>query len=145
ANVISGNVQVGVYITSRDFAGRSYTAPVNNAVSGNTIQNDGVYGVLFYDAPNNRVRPFTGVYRQLTGNRFGGEKVKFRNFLSGFDIRTRFLKNGTKPKSRSHVHHAKTHVAHSQVRHSGSVSARPRVPALFETAVPQGRAHPKPT
>jgi parallel beta-helix repeat protein len=141
ANTISGNVEVGVYITSRDFGGRGFSVPLNNVVSGNTIQNDGIYGVLFFDAPNNTVRPFTSQNRHLVQNKFGRNKINFRNFLSGFDIRTR-LNKGSKP--RGNDRHAAAHAAHPKVVQSSHVPVRPRVPALFHSAGPQGQwqVHP---
>jgi len=141
ANTISGNVQVGVYITSRDFAGLSYPTPVNNVVSGNTIQHDGVYGVLLYDAPNNAIRPFTSQNRNLIKNKFKGNKINFRNYLVGFDIRTKLQNMGTKAKARGQEHPAIAQVAHPQLARKGSVPVRPRVPALFETTLPTRRAH----
>jgi parallel beta-helix repeat protein len=87
-NTISGNVQVGVYITRRDFQGKVYSIPVNNAVSDNTIQSNGIYGVLFYDAPNNKDRPFTGASPKLFKNRSGGNQIAFRNYQASFDAGT---------------------------------------------------------
>ena len=87
-NTISGNVQVGVYITSRDFNGMVYSVPINNSVSGNTIRSDGIYGVLLYNAPNNPVRPFTSSSRFLVKNKFGGQEISFRNYQAGFDAGT---------------------------------------------------------
>jgi len=139
--VISGNIQVGVYITNRDFAGRVYPSAVNNVVSGNTIQRDGLYGVLLYNAPTNAIRPFTSQSRNLFKNRFGGNKINFRNFLSGFDIRTRLTRKGSTGKSRAQVHHAGAHLAHAQARLMGSIPVRPRVPALFSTTLPPRQAH----
>ncbi len=132
ANTIGGNVQVGVYITSRDFAGLNYPTAVNNVVSGNTIQRDGIYGVLFYDAPNNTIKPFTSQNRKLIKNKFSGNSINFRNFLMGFDIHTHLLTNGSKPKAPPQVHHATERVAHPQAAHKAAVAARPRVPLLFE-------------
>jgi hypothetical protein len=107
-NTIVGNVQVGVYITSRDFNGVRYALPTVNAVSGNTIRSNGVYGVLLYNAPNNLVRPYTTPGRSLVANRFGGQKVSFRNFQSGFDVNTGLLKRLQKGKHRARA----THVVH---------------------------------
>jgi len=141
ANVINGNIQVGVYITSRDFAGLTYPTPVNNAVSGNTIQNDGIYGVLLYDAPNNAIRPFTSQNRNLINNKFGGDKINFRNYRSGFDIPTRLQTTGPKAKSTKPAHHATAQVAHPKVVQKSSVRVRPRVPALFEKTLPPRQKH----
>jgi hypothetical protein len=142
ANIISGNIEVGVYITSRDFGGRGFPIPLNNVMSGNTIQNDGIYGVLFFDAPNNTVRPFTSQNRHLIQNKFGRNKINFRNFLSGFDIRTRLNKGS---KTRGRVQHATAHAAHPKVVQSSPVPIRPRVPALFHAAGPQGQSQVQPT
>ena len=48
-NTISGNIQVGVYITSRDFHGVVYPVEWQRGF-GNIIRSDGIYGVLLYDA-----------------------------------------------------------------------------------------------
>ena len=107
-NTISGNVQVGVYITSRDFEGKVYSVPINNSVSGNTIRSDGIYGVLLYNAPNNPVRPFTSPSRFLVKNKFGGQKTSFRNYQAAFDAGTSLPTKKVKAK-----HHAKVvHVVH---------------------------------
>ncbi len=104
ANNITGNVQVGVYISSRDAGGNSYPRPVNNMVSGNTIQRDGLYGILLYVAPNNAVRPFTSQSRKLVKNTFGGNLINFRNFLRGFDISTQLLTTKSSAKSKHQIH-----------------------------------------
>jgi parallel beta-helix repeat protein len=131
-NSISGNVQVGVYISSRDFRGGSYPRPVNNVVSGNTIQHDGLYGILLYSAPNNRVRPFTSQSPQLARNTFGGNTFNFRNFLVGFDIRTQLLKKTSSVKATHHLRRAPAKPAHVKAVHKSSLAVRPRVPRLFE-------------
>jgi hypothetical protein len=143
-NTISGNVQVGAYITSRDFEGKVYTVPINDSVSGNIIRSNGIYGVLLYDAPNNPVRPFTSPSRFLAKNTFGGQKTSFRNYQAAFDagtsLRTRELKSKHPAKAAHVVHPAK--VEHGEVRanstHHASPAqvvhrARPRIPALFES------------
>src|SRR5262249_22087410 len=118
-NTISGNIQVGVYITRRDFEGNVYPVPTGNVVSGNTLQSDGLYGVLLFNAPRNLVRPFTASSPFLVPNRIGGGMIGFRNFLSAFDAGISL------PTRRLRVaRHGKA--AHALLR------ARPRVPALFE-------------
>ncbi len=82
-NTISGNVQVGVYITSHDFQGNVYTVPINNSVSANIIRSDGTYGVLFYNAPGNLAPPYIGTSQFLATNQFGAQKVNFRNYQTG--------------------------------------------------------------
>jgi hypothetical protein len=144
-NLIKGNVEVGVYITSRDFAGNSFSAPVNNAVSGNIIQKDGFYGILLFDAPNNAARPFTSSSRRLMPNRFRGNKINFRNFLSGFDIKTRLVGRGSPSRPARHAaHQAASHPAHARVVHRHPVAARPAVPALLHASAPQGQAQALP-
>jgi Right handed beta helix region len=143
-NAVSGNVQVGVYISRRDFMGNAYSVPVNNAVSGNTVRSDGIYGILLYDAPNNPVRPFTSLNRKLATNKFGGQEIDFRDYQAGFDAGTSLPPKGSTVKHRTkavHVVHrpaakhveatatSKQHVSESRVLHR----ARPRVPALFES------------
>ncbi len=114
-NSISGNLQVGVYIASRDFQGRVYSIPVNNVVSDNTIQSDGTYGVLLYDAPKNSDRPFTGLSRFLFKNRSGGDKIAFRNYQAGFDAGTSLPTGSSRPTptagSRSRSVPVRHHVA----------------------------------
>ncbi len=138
---ISGNIQVGVYISSRDFSGVSYPTPVNNAVSGNAVQKDGLYGVLLYDAPNNPVRPFTSLGRQLFKNTFGGDQTNFRDFLSGFDIHVRAPKTPPKTKATGHVHKTLAQVRNAMLAQKSPIKARPRVPALFERTLPPRHAH----
>ena len=157
-NTISGNLQVGVYVTSRDFNGMLFSVPTGNTVSGNVIQHRRLYGVLLYDAPNNAVRPFTSPSRFLSKNTFGGETTSFRNFQAGFDAGTSLP---TSPAGRSGgaahrkavahrgraavhhgkaaVHHGKPAIEHAQaaaVHHPAmtapALARRPRVPALFE-------------
>ena len=141
-NTISGNVQVGVYIISRDFKGNRYSVPTGNVVSGNTLRSNGIYDVLLYNAPNNLVRPFNTSSRFLITNRFGGTAFGFRNYQAAFDGGTSLLTSGKKPHldaraglvehrpqaRHGSVAHAKPHAgaAHALLR------ARPRVPALFE-------------
>jgi len=145
ANTISGNVEVGVYVTSRDFGNRSYPVPVNNVISGNTIQSDSLYGVLFYDAPNNTIRPFTSQNRKLVGNTLGHNQSNFLNFLSGSTISTPVPTSTSRPKSRGHTRKATTPGAHPKVIPSSPFRVRPRVPALFPAAGSQGRPHTHPT
>src|SRR5204862_3345692 len=123
----------------RDFFRKTFAAPVNTVVSANTIQDDGFYGILLYNAPNNVARPFTSQNRNLVKNTFGHNKINFRNFLSGFDIRTR-LNTGSKSKSRGQVQHATAHVVHTHGVPKTSVPVRPRVPTLFDKSGPSARS-----
>jgi hypothetical protein len=126
ANAISGNVQVGVYITSRDYNGLTYTVPVGNAVSGNTIRSNGVYGVLLYDSPNNSVPPFDNHNSALVSNKYRANPTSFRNFQGAFQGASPLTTHSSKPKRR-----AKTAERHSPIiKHP--ISVRPRIPALFE-------------
>ena len=97
-NTISGNVQVGAYITSRDFYGTVFADPINNSVSGNIIRSDGLYGVLFYDAPDNQVRPFTSASQFLVSNQLGAQDVNFRNFQTGAVAGASSSSQGSKTK-----------------------------------------------
>ena len=54
-NQIVGNIETGVYLADRDFAGIVYAAPVGNKVQNNSIRSNKIYGVLRYNAPNNPV------------------------------------------------------------------------------------------
>ena len=63
-NVISSNLDVGLYITSRDFNGKLYAPPVNTKIVGDKINQNGIYGLLFYDAPNNS----SGQGTEVSGN-----------------------------------------------------------------------------
>ncbi len=107
ANAISGNVQVGVYITSRDYNGLTYTVPVGNAVSGNTVRSNGDYGVLLYDAPNNPVPPFDNHNKALVGNKYKANRTNFRNFQGAFDRGTSVPTRSSRPTK-----HAKAIQAH---------------------------------
>jgi hypothetical protein len=141
---VSGNVEVGVYISKLDFQGNVYSVPTGDVVSGNTIQADGIYGVLLYDSPNNPVRPFTSLNRMFATNRFGSVDIDFRNYQAGFDGGTSLPVKGPKPKhpakSAKVVHRPKPHDVHPAASSKTHVSvsralhrARPRVPALFES------------
>jgi hypothetical protein len=138
-NSINGNLQVGVYISSRDFAGQVFPTPVNNVVSRNRIQHDGLYGVLLFDAPNNPVRPFTSTSRQLIKNTLSGNRINFRDFLSNFDIRTKIKL--LKHKAKGPVHQTAAHVSHPNATHKSPIKARPRVAALFEKSQPPRPTH----
>src|SRR5262249_47991150 len=95
------------------------------------------------DAPNNRIRPFTSTSRQLRQNKFGGNQINFRNFLSNFDIKTTF-QNKARGKGRGKAQ-VTTHSAQSQLVRKTPVSVRPRVPALFHAAGSHGQAHAEAT
>src|SRR5262249_35161714 len=88
ANTINGNVEVGVYVTNRDFDGRVFSTPVGNVVSGNQVRDDGLFGILLFNAPNNSIRPFTSQSRALIRNTIRGNRVPFRNFVGAFDSST---------------------------------------------------------
>ena len=118
----------------------------NNAVSGNTIRSDGIYGVLLYDAPNNPVRPFTSLSRMLVTNRFGGQEINFRNYQAGFDAGTSLPTKGTSPSiTPRSVHGRASAEGGCMSEPTASLEtardrvadvlhrARPRVPALFES------------
>ena len=139
----SGHVQVGVYITSRDFQGDRYPAPTSDAISGNAMSASGIYGVSLYDAPDNPVRPFTSASHVLVQNRFRGRKVNFRDYAPAFDAGTWLPTKGSTTKHRSKVvrgvlgqeaYHgdavtrSKPHVTAALVL----LRARPRVPAIWK-------------
>ncbi len=124
-NNISGNAQVGVYITSRDYSNLLYPVPAGNVVSGNAIVRDGIYGVLFYNAPNNTTPRFTGRGPTLRPNRFAGSPTPFRNYISSFDGGATLPSPGRRS--------AHTRGAHArQVSHAVIDTRKPRVPTLFE-------------
>ena len=143
ANDVSGNIEVGLYLSSRDFGGRRFPVPVNNVVSGNTIQDDRLYGVLFYDAPNNTIRPFTSQNGHLIGNTFGRNQINFRNFFAGFDVLT-LMQQARRATPRGQVRHATAHAAHPKVVHSRPIPVRPRVPTLFKPAGSPGQPNAQP-
>ncbi len=138
-NTISGNVQVGVYITSRDFQGNGYTAPIDNAVSGNTIREDGDYGVLLYDAPKNAVPPYTGRAPSLKVNHFGSEAIPFRNYQKSFDGATPIPVHGHntgRQPSGAHVRHVRLrHPIRARVHPGGPLHAFRRVETHARTAI----------
>ena len=129
ANAISGNVQVGVYITSRDYNGLTYSVPAGNAVSGNTIRSNGNYGVLLYDAPFNPVPPYDSHTKALVANKYKRNPTSFRNYQGPFS-------RGSVPKKSSKSSgHAKAIERHASIpKHL--ISVRPRMPALFERKEP---------
>ena len=72
------------------------------AVSGNTIQSDGIYGVLLYDAPNNPVRPFTSLNRMLVKNQFGGQDDQLPQLSGRASTRAhRYRRRGPKVQART--------------------------------------------
>jgi parallel beta-helix repeat protein len=126
-NQLVGNIETGVYIVNRDFAGNRYSAPTNNKVQNNSIQTNGIYGVLLYNSPNNPVDTTSA-----TRNLFSGNPVNIRNFIGAVDSQ-KLLPPPTStllpPPSRqtgTRLHHKKPVKAKHPV-----VSHRPRVPALF--------------
>jgi hypothetical protein len=135
-NIISGNLQVGVYVTKSDYNGLAYSVPVSNAVSGNTIRSDGLYGVLLYNAPNNLVPPFNSGSRKLVQNRYGREKTSFRNYVSSFDSGTSL------PTKSSKTAHAKT-VKHDVRLVKARPSVRRQMPAVSAAKAGHdiGKAH----
>jgi hypothetical protein len=142
-NTISGNLQVGVYITDRDDQGHVYSAPRGNVISGNTLRFNGIFDVLLYNSPNNLIRPYTTSSRFLAPNRSGAQPISFRTFLGSFEAGTSLPTSGLKRLHRTRA----THVLHRQRARQDEVGAgsnhhasaahalhptRPRVPALFE-------------
>src|SRR5262249_15277806 len=96
SNRIQGNLDTGVYITSRDINGNTYPVPVNNQITGNDILRNGTYGILLYDAPNNPIRSITSENRQLIANKFVGNRTPFRNYESSVDSGARLSTNPLK-------------------------------------------------
>ncbi len=131
-NTIDGNVEIGVYITRRDFPGNFYSVPTNNTLNSNTIENNKIYGVLRYEAPQNSVaeRP------QRFANTFSRNPIALADYLKGINGNTSL----SAPRSKFHRKgHAKTvHVARARrskaevgVHHKMATVTRPRIPALF--------------
>ena len=135
-NLIAGDVQVGVYISSRDYQGRRYPIPVSNLVSGNQIGANGIYGVLLYDAPNNPAPPFGGRRPPLIKNSFHGTRSPFRNYLDSFDGGTHLKTPGS-----TFVHPSQS-PAPRRVR-AVPGNTRPRVPRLFEEPMTTAKHHPR--
>ena len=128
-NVISGNVEVGVYITSRDYNGVGYQVPTGNAVSGNILKFNEIYGVLLYNAPSNQVPPFNSRNRALVKNRYFKNKISFRNYQGSFDGSTTLSTRSSRPKHK--VRATAIESPHHRVV-KATVAVRPRVPSLFE-------------
>jgi parallel beta-helix repeat protein len=126
-NQLVGNIYTAVYIVNVDSAGNRYPAPTNNKVQNNSIQTNGIYGVLLSNSPNNPVDT-TGATRNL----FSGNPVNIRNFISAVDSQKLLPPPSSTllppPSSRTGIssHHKKQVKAKHPV-----VSHRPRVPALF--------------
>ncbi len=137
-NAISGNLEVGVYISSRDYDGVIYPVPTANAVSGNIIRSNGLYGVLLYNAPNNSVPPFNSRSRALMKNQYGADPTNFRNYQGNFDGSTSLPTHSFRPRHRARA----TTIEHRRQRVAkATVAVRPRVPSLFEAKTPHGRDH----
>ncbi len=135
-NLIAGNVQVGVYISNRDFQNSVYPTPVGNLISGNAIVSDGLYGVLLYNSPNNPAPPYGGQSPALKVNFFHGSRTPFRNYIAAFD-------GGARLRTPGSGHVARSKPAVSGTRLAIARQARPRVAALFEGAVIPVKHHPR--
>jgi hypothetical protein len=84
-NLISGNIQTGVYITQRDEKLRLYATPTNNIVQANSIVLDGIYGVFRYDAPyGNPVLEAPAA----NANAFTGTPIPIGDYVTGFNQQT---------------------------------------------------------
>ncbi len=136
-NLIDGNLDVGVYITRRDFQNTIFAVPANNSVQSNTIANTGIYGVLRYDAIDNLVllRP------KRFANKFKGDPIDLADFITGLTglpgfgpIPSKFLKPQGKTAKGAHAHRHKL-VATKHAHHKARSTARPRVPALLQPGV----------
>jgi streptogramin lyase len=128
-NYIAGNIQVGVYITSRDFHNQVYPQPVGNWITGNTFNHNPIYGILFYDATNNLAPRFVGRGGGLVNNSFIKTRTPFRNYVNSFDIKTKLVPSQAK-KSHPSAHKTKRHP--TKPRSLVEKQVRLRVPALFE-------------
>lgn len=150
-NQIVGNIDTGVYLANRDFAGNVYAAPVNDAVENNSIRTNGIYGVLLYNSPNNPV-PTTG----STRNVFSGDPITIEYYISAVNsqsplpppkstlLPTAPTSSGTSSSSPTGSGSttttstgSKTHgkkpvrTKHPAAPKKSATPARPRVPALF--------------
>ena len=134
-NYIAGNIQVGVYVTSRDFHNHIFPQPVGNATSGNTFNHNPIYGVLFYNAPNNFAPRFEGRGGGLINNTFIHTKTPFRNFMGSFDIKTKTVTGKSKKPQAALLKSPKPASKPQTTNHKAIVEklVRPRVPALFES------------
>ncbi len=83
ANLIQGNLSVGLYVTALDFNSKRYAPPANTLIQHNTITNNGIYGVLFFNSPQNKLATARG-----TANFVSGNATNFLNFLSGINGQT---------------------------------------------------------
>ena len=134
-NQIIGNGQVGVYITNTDFNGKVYARPVGNVVGNNTIGFNGLYGVLFFNSPNNQTPPVTGPGSK---NIFRRNRLSFLNYVGPINGQSpQPIPKASKPHfpaghKHKHVQGASvnTHVTHSLK------SARVKGPSLFH-----GKSH----
>jgi hypothetical protein len=135
-NLIADNLDVGVYITRRDFQNIIYAVPANNHVQANMIVNNGIYGVLRYDAINNLV----SLPPKRFANTFQANPINLADFITGLTNRagfapipSKFLKTNGKT---AHVH-AKRHKALATARghHQALATGRPKVPALLHPGV----------
>ncbi len=135
-NLIAGNVQVGVYISNRDFQNSAYPTPVGNLISGNAIISDGLYGVLLYNSPNNPAPPYGGQSPTLKVNDFHGSRTPFRNYIAAFD-------GGARPRTLASRHVARSKSTGPATRIATARHPRPRVAALFEGVVIPVKHHPR--
>ena len=136
-NFIIGNGQVGVYVTNTDFNGKVYARPTGSKIENNTISTSGLYGILFYNAPNNQAPPVTGPGSR---NVFHKNRISFLNYVKAI--------NGLAPlpipkHSKPHfpttpktAHHNKPGVRLTSEHPRALGPVRVKAPTLFST-----RAH----
>ena len=133
-NLISGNIEVGLYVSQPDFTGLRYAAPRDTMIENNTVTGNGIYGVLFYDAPNNTLNGTPTAPNTVTGN-----PTNFLNYLTSINGQTPTtavhsvllppVSTGPAPKGPRSRKTATTVAASSP---PNNVTGRPKGPASFE-------------
>ena len=138
-NLIQGNLSVGLYVTALDFNNKRYAPPVKTMIQKNTITGNGIYGVLFFNAPQNNLDTTT----RGTANKVFGNATNFLNFVSGLNGQTTLkapvsvLLPPAKTTTAAGVPAGPAFFAKSRVTNAVQKSAAARVkgPALFPSGV----------
>ena len=136
-NTIAGNIDVGVYISRDDYNFVAYSIPTGNTLNSNNIDNNGIYGVLRYEAPANAV----ALGRTRIANKFAKNAINLADYLKNINNNTslpaptsKFLrKRPTKAAPGVQAKRAKVRAVALEHRAKAAVVARPKVPALFRS------------